>query len=173
MRRGRLDAAAVRCLFITHMHGDHCFGVGGLIAAVCEARLGGPLQGEPLRIYGPPEVQSLVAFAIRCGSRTEAAGGAALGLRRGCRGWLAGRQRRRPCRAHTRAPPCRCPFRTGGIALTTPVVVTGFVLDPRRARPPTAVEGAGGAGLSFALQGPDQGDKLPAQLAATLQVSWC
>ena len=30
------DAARVRRIFVTHMHGDHCFGVGGVIAAVNE-----------------------------------------------------------------------------------------------------------------------------------------
>lgn len=31
-----------------------------------QARLGTPLQHEPLHIYGPKELQSLVAFSIRC-----------------------------------------------------------------------------------------------------------
>lgn len=36
LRKGKLDPARVRVVFVTHMHGDHCFGIGGLIAAVCE-----------------------------------------------------------------------------------------------------------------------------------------
>lgn len=35
----------------------------------------------------------------------------------------------------------RC--RAGGAPLTTPVVVTGFVLDPTKARPPTKVDASG------------------------------
>ena len=36
LRASGLDAARVRRIFVTHMHGDHCFGVGGVIAAVNE-----------------------------------------------------------------------------------------------------------------------------------------
>lgn len=125
------------------------------------------------------------------------------------------------------------PRRTGGIELTTPVVVTGFVLDPQRARPPTKVDDTGmllvsarlgeatafllwwnrcgmlaaacaGSGhgtcrgptqrlplqaahavhscpatmfpsplrLQFALQAPDQADRLPAQLAQSWQAAY-
>ncbi len=33
--------------------------------------------------------------------------------------------------------------RAGGVPLTTPVIVTGFVLDPAKARPPTKVDASG------------------------------
>lgn len=120
MRKSGMDVARVRCIFVTHMHGDHCFGTGGLLAAICEvrraswcaqgrgcvataaaaaaapgaggtgsrqqqvnasvsdglaalpphctapqARLGTPLQDEPVHVYGPPEMQQLVAFSVR------------------------------------------------------------------------------------------------------------
>lgn len=120
----QLDAARARAVFVTHMHGDHCFGVGGVLAAVQEARRGTAQQGEPLLLFGPPELQSLVLAAVRA----------------------------------------------GGVALTTPVVVTGFVLDPQRARPPTRVDDTGM--LMFALQGPDQAERLPAQRAQGLQAAY-
>lgn len=71
----------------------------------------------------------------------------------------------------THTPPRCAPCRSGSVSLTTPVVVTGWVLDPRRSRPPTPVEGSGGQ-LSFGLQGPDQGDKVPPKLAAVLQAAY-
>lgn len=61
----QLDAARARAVFVTHMHGDHCFGVGGVLAAVQEARRGTAQQGEPLLLFGPPELQSLVLAAVR------------------------------------------------------------------------------------------------------------
>ncbi|KAL4429000.1 hypothetical protein ABPG77_006039 [Micractinium sp. CCAP 211/92] len=123
-RTKHLDAANARAIFVTHMHGDHCFGVGGMLATVLEARRGTAHQGEPLLLFGPPELQALVLAAVRA----------------------------------------------GGIELTTPVVVTGFVLDPQRARPPTKVDDTGM--LLFALQAPDQADRLPAQLAQSWQAAY-
>ena len=38
LRKGGMDVGRVRRVFVTHMHGDHCFGVAGLVAAVCEVR---------------------------------------------------------------------------------------------------------------------------------------
>lgn len=38
LQRAELDPAAIRTITVTHMHGDHCFGVGGVIQAVCEVR---------------------------------------------------------------------------------------------------------------------------------------
>lgn len=67
-RAGHLQAAAARAVFVTHMHGDHCFGVGGVLAAALEARRGMPQQREPLLLFGPPELQSLVLAAVRWGA---------------------------------------------------------------------------------------------------------
>ena len=40
MRRADIDPATLRAMFVTHMHGDHCFGAGGVIGAVMEVRAG-------------------------------------------------------------------------------------------------------------------------------------
>eukprot|EP00887_Chlorella_sp_A99_P002421 scaffold10.g2421.t1 len=123
LRRGGIDAAGVRAVLITHMHGDHCFGLAGVVNAVCQARLGQANQGEPLLVFGPPEVHALLLAACR----------------------------------------------TAQLALTTPVVATGWALDARASHPPRAVDPAGM--LRFALQGPDQG-ALPAGLAQQLQEAY-
>lgn len=67
-RTKHLDAANARAIFVTHMHGDHCFGVGGMLATVLEARRGTAHQGEPLLLFGPPELQALVLAAVRWGA---------------------------------------------------------------------------------------------------------
>ncbi|CAL8470437.1 g9979 [Coccomyxa elongata] len=59
-----MDAARVRTLFITHMHGDHCFGIGGLLRTVSTAREGTPLADTPFHIYGPPGLHRLVTAAL-------------------------------------------------------------------------------------------------------------
>lgn len=43
--------------------------------------------------------------------------------------------------------------RAGGVPLTTPVIVTGFVLDPAKARPPTKVDASGMLMVSCAASG--------------------
>ena len=63
--RAGLDPGAISRIFITHMHGDHCFGLPGLLAAVCQARLGRESQGQPVHVYGPPEVHALLLAACR------------------------------------------------------------------------------------------------------------
>ena len=59
-----MDAARVTTLFITHMHGDHCFGIGGMLRTVSAAREGTPLADAPLHIYGPPGLHRLVTAAL-------------------------------------------------------------------------------------------------------------
>lgn len=49
-----IDPGAIRRVLVTHMHGDHCFGVPGMLAAISTARAGGPLTSETLLIVGPP-----------------------------------------------------------------------------------------------------------------------
>lgn len=59
-----MDAARVRTLFITHMHGDHCFGIGGMLRTVSTAREGTPLADTPFHVYGPPGLHRLVTAAL-------------------------------------------------------------------------------------------------------------
>jgi hypothetical protein len=65
-----------------------------------------------------------------------------------------------------------CPllFRMGVLRLTTPVLVTGFVLDPSKAAPPRAADPEGM--LHFALQGPDQAARIPPAMAAGWQAAY-
>ena len=50
----------VRNIFITHMHGDHIYGLPGFLGS--RSFLGGE---EPLTIYGPPGIKAFVEMAIQ------------------------------------------------------------------------------------------------------------
>jgi ribonuclease Z len=80
LREGGLDPGAVAAIFITHMHGDHCFGLFGVLAAIADARAraaaaaGHPdpaaaaAASEVVRVFGPPEVNRALAAAARGGA---------------------------------------------------------------------------------------------------------
>jgi ribonuclease Z len=51
----RYSAAKLRAIFITHIHGDHCYGLPGLIAS---AQMGG--RTEPLTICAPAGIKEFV-----------------------------------------------------------------------------------------------------------------
>ncbi|MEN9866763.1 MAG: hypothetical protein RL748_2353 [Pseudomonadota bacterium] len=48
-----LSLATLKAIFITHVHGDHCYGLPGLLGA---ASLNG--RRAPLQIIGPPEIEA-------------------------------------------------------------------------------------------------------------------
>ena len=55
--RSQIDMLQIRHICVTHMHGDHCFGIPGLLTALSYAKAGDPEQEQtPLYIYGPPGV---------------------------------------------------------------------------------------------------------------------
>ena len=53
-RKARLGWNKKMCVFITHMHGDHCLGLLGIILTMSLQR-----RSSPLRVYGP---QGIVEF---------------------------------------------------------------------------------------------------------------
>ena len=66
--RANLDPACIKGVFISHLHGDHCFGLPGLIELVSKAHKesNSPAANRSLEVYGPPGIQQLVkgAFAV-------------------------------------------------------------------------------------------------------------
>jgi ribonuclease Z len=78
LSRTGVDLSGVQAVLITHLHGDHCFGLGSLVAACLSARRaaaaaaaatagGGAEQAsaaEPLLVVGPPGVHDLVAAQL-------------------------------------------------------------------------------------------------------------
>ncbi len=58
--RSDLRSSQIRRIFVTHMHGDHTFGLMGLIAS---CGLAGAAQ--PLDIYGPPDLEPYLKACAR------------------------------------------------------------------------------------------------------------
>ncbi|WP_312518574.1 ribonuclease Z [Massilia sp.] len=53
--RTPLSLMSLRAVFITHMHGDHCYGLPGLLASA-----GLLNRSEPLTIVGPPPLRGMI-----------------------------------------------------------------------------------------------------------------
>jgi len=65
LRAAGLNTALISHIFITHLHGDHCFGIPGTLAAIAAARVGTPLASEPIQIYGPPALHRLMLASFK------------------------------------------------------------------------------------------------------------
>ncbi|MCW6036507.1 ribonuclease Z [Spirulina subsalsa FACHB-351] len=59
--RSDLKTSQIRRIFITHMHGDHIYGLMGLIASIGLAG-----TGHTLDIYGPPALADYIKTSARC-----------------------------------------------------------------------------------------------------------
>ena len=65
--RSSLKLSRLQLIFITHLHGDHIYGLPGLITS--RAYQGGT---APLTVYGPPGIQAFIETAISIsGSRID------------------------------------------------------------------------------------------------------
>ncbi len=53
--KSHLSASKLKAIFITHTHGDHCYGLPGLLTSLMLEN-----RSEPLAIYGPKELQAMV-----------------------------------------------------------------------------------------------------------------
>lgn len=54
LRRNRVHLGRLFCVFISHLHGDHCFGLMGLISTL--GLLG---RTAPLHVYGPKDIEKV------------------------------------------------------------------------------------------------------------------
>ena len=59
--RSTLSPVRLSRIFITHLHGDHCYGLPGLISS--RGLLGAQ---EPLTIYGPKGIKEMLEVTFRC-----------------------------------------------------------------------------------------------------------
>jgi ribonuclease Z len=62
--RTSIKVNKVHRIFITHMHGDHCFGLGGMLCTVANAKRLADDPG-PIHVYGPPGLQEYVRTALQ------------------------------------------------------------------------------------------------------------
>ncbi len=80
LMRSQTKPGRIRRILLTHMHGDHSFGLPGLVTGLCGVKkdqvrddelrnrgssLGGGGGGEKLRIYGPRGVREFLVSALR------------------------------------------------------------------------------------------------------------
>lgn len=79
-RTAPVSPLQIDTLFITHLHGDHCFGIGTMLVAMCKARKAaagaaadhafssssssGYDSPSALRIVGPPRLGELVSSML-------------------------------------------------------------------------------------------------------------
>lgn len=57
----KIRRSRIRHIFISHLHGDHYFGLIGLLNSL--SLLG---RTEPLNIFAPPELQQIIALQLAC-----------------------------------------------------------------------------------------------------------
>ncbi|CAD7701722.1 unnamed protein product [Ostreobium quekettii] len=53
----------IKRIFITHLHGDHCFGLPGLLNMISTVRQYS-WTGEPVHVYGPPGLEELLKMSL-------------------------------------------------------------------------------------------------------------
>ena len=65
LTRYKVRRSRIRYIFISHLHGDHYFGLIGLINSL--SLLG---RTEPLTVYGPPELEEILMLQLRVAATT-------------------------------------------------------------------------------------------------------
>jgi len=63
--RTRLSPMSLRAVFITHLHGDHCYGLPGLLASA-----GMLNRVEPMTIVGPPALRGMIECIMQASQLT-------------------------------------------------------------------------------------------------------
>lgn len=75
LQRSSMKIGLVRNIFITHLHGDHLYGLPGLVLSVLRSRLGDPVadlsaassrneKTPPLDVYGPQGIRSFLRMSL-------------------------------------------------------------------------------------------------------------
>lgn len=59
LRRSKIGFTKISCVFITHLHGDHCFGLIGMISTF--GLLG---RTAPLHVYAPKELEPMLKMQM-------------------------------------------------------------------------------------------------------------
>lgn len=60
LMRSTIKLNKLEILFVTHLHGDHTFGIPGLLST--RSYVGG---NDPLRIFGPPGIREFIEVSLR------------------------------------------------------------------------------------------------------------
>ncbi len=59
MRKNRVKFARIKHIFISHLHGDHVYGLVGLVSTFC--LLG---RDQPLTVYGPKGIKEMITLQL-------------------------------------------------------------------------------------------------------------
>lgn len=74
LQRSYMRVGAVRNIFVTHVHGDHLYGLPGLVLSVLARRHSDAgsdhASAPPLRVFGPPGVRNFLRMALGVASST-------------------------------------------------------------------------------------------------------
>lgn len=71
LQRSYMRVGAVQNIFLTHVHGDHLYGLPGLVLSVLARRQKDSGESPlPLRIFGPPGVRNFLRMALGVASST-------------------------------------------------------------------------------------------------------
>eukprot|EP00171_Calliarthron_tuberculosum_P009462 IDg9462t1 len=74
LQRSYMRVGAVRNIFVTHVHGDHLYGLPGLVLSVLARRHSDAGRAAssalPLRVFGPPGVRNFLRMALGVASST-------------------------------------------------------------------------------------------------------
>lgn len=64
--RSRINPASISGIYISHLHGDHCFGLPGMIELISRVHIaaGADRGSRQLTIQGPPGIQQVVKSAL-------------------------------------------------------------------------------------------------------------
>lgn len=66
LSKARVRFTGINAIFITHLHGDHCFGLPGLLSTF--SLLG---RATPLDVFGPPELEAWLQAHLRVFTLSE------------------------------------------------------------------------------------------------------
>lgn len=72
IRKSKIRPGKISKIFITHTHGDHAFGLAGVLCSIGSGLCGDKADGmsnddwlEPIDIYGPPGIRDLVRAVVQ------------------------------------------------------------------------------------------------------------
>ena len=68
MMRAKVRIGRVEKIFVSHLHGDHCYGLPGVVCAASAARdQVATSMDTALKLYGPPGLSEFIRISLEIG----------------------------------------------------------------------------------------------------------